>query len=129
MFEHRLGLALGKSLAEVRNLPFDEFVSWKLYYKLEPWGWHDDEYRTAALLTQMWNTRVTKQSQAKKVKDYIRDMPDLLIRGYQELEREMALKEKMNTASKEDRKRMIAKSLGMSVGKAVKVDNGSGNIE
>ena len=123
MFEHRLGLALGKSIAEIRNLPFDEFVSWKLYYQLEPWGWHDDEYRTAALLTQMWNTRVSKQSQAKKVKDYIRNMPDLLIRGYQELERELALQEKMSTASTEDRKRMIAKSLGMSTGKEVKVDN------
>ena len=122
MFEHRLGLALGKSIAEVRALPFDEFMSWKMFYRIEPWGWHDNEYRTAAMLAQMWNTRISKRSQAKKIKDFMRDMPDLLIRGYQELERESALREKMATASKEERKRMIAKSLGMSVGKEVKVD-------
>ena len=105
-------MALGKTIAEVRNLPYDEFASWKLYYRLEPWGFHDKEYRTAALLTQMWNTRVTKQSQAKKLRDYIRDMPDLLVQGYMEIERELGLQEKMKTASKEEKKLMIMRSLG-----------------
>ena len=129
MFEHRLGLALGKSIGEVRSLPYDEFVAWKLFYRLEPWGWHDREYRTAVLLTQLWNTHVSKQSQAKKVDDFYRDMLELIMKAYQEHERELALKEKITKVSPAEKKAMIAKSFGMTAGKEVKIDNSSGHLK
>ena len=124
-----MGLALGKSIGEIRSLPYDEFVSWKLFYQLEPWGWHDREYRTASLLAQLWNVHATKQSQAKKMSVYIRDMGDLIIKAYQEYERELALKEKMTKLSPASRKAVIAKAFGMTAGKEVKIDNSSGNLK
>lgn len=39
LFEHRLGLALHKSRAEIRALPNLEFIQWKIFYALEPFGW------------------------------------------------------------------------------------------
>ena len=113
MFEHRLGLALGKSIGEVRAMPVDEYRSWKRYYAYEPWGWHDLEYRTSIILAQLWNTHATKKSQAKKVSDYIRNMEQLVEREYLERQRVEMLKEKMQTASKEEKKRMIMQSFGV----------------
>jgi hypothetical protein len=124
MFEHRLGLALGKSISEIRALPYDEFVSWKLFYQLEPWGWHDQEYRTAALLTQMWNVRVSKKSQAKQMDTYYRDMLKNVISNLEQHNKELELAERMRTASAFERKILIASSLGI---KDVKIDHSSGD--
>lgn len=32
-------MALQKSLAEIRALPYPEFLKWRLMYLLEPFGW------------------------------------------------------------------------------------------
>ena len=80
MFEHRLGLALSLSLQEVRTLPYPEYRSWQLFYKLEPWGWHDEEYRTAVLLTMMHNVNATKKSEIHKVPDYMRDLAKAMLK-------------------------------------------------
>jgi hypothetical protein len=127
MFEHRLGLALGKSIGEVRSLPYDEFVSWKLFYQLEPWGWHDREYRTAVMLTQGYNSKLSKKGTAKKISDFIRDMPDLIIQHYESIEKEQKMREKLTKASRGEKKLMIARALGVTVGKEVKIDHSSGD--
>lgn len=113
MFEHRLGLALGKSVGEIRALPYEEFQSWKHFYSYEPWGWHDVEYRTGLIAALLWNTHTGKKSQAKKISDYVRDMPKLIEQEYLERKRTEELAEKMRTASKEEKKRMIMQSLGV----------------
>ena len=112
MFEHRLGLALGKSKAEIRSLPCDEFDDWKLFYMVEPWGWHDREFRVAEILTMLWNTNINKRSQAKKLTTYIRDMYGLIKQAASTKQREAQMGEKFRTASMKDKKRMIAASLG-----------------
>jgi len=55
MFEYRLGLALSRSRAEVRALPYPEYKDWKLMYAIEPWGWENQEYQTAALRSMLYN--------------------------------------------------------------------------
>lgn len=78
MFELRLGLALGKSLAEVRAMPYPEYREWQLFSRIEPFGWHDREYRTAAVLSMLHNAAVEKKDQ-KPVEYFIRNMPESLL--------------------------------------------------
>jgi hypothetical protein len=106
-------------LGEVRALPVDEFESWRTFYKIEPWGWHDREYRTAVLLAMLRNTHVEKNSR-KSIDDYIRDMPKAIEKAYFEYERELELREKFRTASREEKAKMIASSFGV---KDVKIGN------
>jgi len=74
MFEHRLGLALGMSIGRLRaTMSESEYRSWKTYYKLEPWGFPDREYRTAAVMMLLNNTNITKRQDAKSISDFIRD--------------------------------------------------------
>ena len=73
MFEHRLGLALGKSIGEVRALPYPEYRSWELFHLVEPFGFENDEYRSAAILSMLYNINRTK-GKAKDPKDFMRDM-------------------------------------------------------
>lgn len=73
MFEHRLGLVLGKSVGEVRALPYPEYRSWQIFYLLEPWGFENDEIRAASLLAQIHNVNVSKRSDLQKPAAYMRD--------------------------------------------------------
>lgn len=72
MFEHRLGLALNKSIGEIRSLPYPEYRSWELFSILEPFGWENDEYRAASLLALIYNVNKGK-GKAKTPKDFMRD--------------------------------------------------------
>lgn len=51
-----------------------------MFYLLEPWGWANDEYHTAALLAQNYNANRGKR-RAKKVTDFMRDMLKAAISG------------------------------------------------
>lgn len=73
MFEHRLGLALGKTLGEIRALPAPEYRSWQIFNLVEPWGFEDREYRTAIILTMLHNINAPKGKQ-KKADAYMRNM-------------------------------------------------------
>ena len=79
MLEHRLGLELGKSLAEIRAMPYPEFRRWQLYDLIEPIGWPDNEYRTAAILTMLYNANRGK-GHAKNVKDFMRNNLDDILK-------------------------------------------------
>lgn len=83
MFEHRLGLALGKSIGEVRALPYPEFRAWQVFYALEPWGWHNDEFHAANLLAMLYNINRGK-GKAKDAKDFIRNMETALMDALKE---------------------------------------------
>lgn len=93
MFDLRLGLVLGKSLGEVRMLPYTEIVLWRTFYLLEPWGFHDQEYRTAALLAQIHNANISKKRQAKSATFFMRNMSKKMLEAIQKekqrIERQM----------------------------------------
>jgi len=73
MFDLRLGLALGKSLNEIRSLPNPELALWRAYYLLEPWGWPNEEFQVARILTMLWNRSVDRSKQ-KSPTFWIRNM-------------------------------------------------------
>ena len=114
-------MALGKTINEVRSLSYVEYCSWKHYYALEPWGFHDAEYRTAAQLTMLYNIN-SKRANQKDVKDFIRDMPEAIGQAYQQFIKEQELSEKFKTATREEKARMIARTFGG------KIDNRRNNL-
>lgn len=63
------------------------------------------------------NVNVNKRSNQKDVKDFIRNMPKLLEKAYMEVEYEQSMREKFKSASKAERARMIAASLGSGGGR------------
>lgn len=119
-------MALGKTIAEVHSLSAEEFSAWQTYYLLEPWGWHDREYRTAALMAMLVNVNVAKRRDQKQPKDFMRDMEKEIGKAYMQIEREIETSERYQTASKEERIRLIAQSMGASI-KDGKLGNGSDN--
>lgn len=86
MFDMRLGLALGRSVGEIRKLPYPEYKRWWLFYKLEPWGWYNEEVNVARLLSMQHNTNVTKPKDAKAPNFFVRDMQKLLLDSVKEEE-------------------------------------------
>jgi hypothetical protein len=116
---------LGKTLTEINGLPAEEYESWKLYYQIEPFGWHDNEYRMGAILAMLNNVNASKKKDAKKESDYMRDMPKLIMRAYQNMSAEDKRRERLLKASIEERRQLIAQAFGTIV-KEVKIGN-SGN--
>lgn len=103
-------------------MPAPEFESWKFYYMIEPWGWHDMECRTGAILAMLNNVNVGKKKDLKKESYYMRDMTKLIMKAYENVEGEELLHEKLLEVNIDERKKMIARAFG----KDVKIDN-SGN--
>lgn len=75
-----MGLALGKTIHEIKAIPYPEFKSWQFYYLLEPFGFEDREYRTASILSKLHNTNVSKKKDLKKPGYFIRDMPKEILK-------------------------------------------------
>lgn len=94
-------------------MPYEEFEAWQHYYLLEPWGWHDREYRTGATLAMMANVNASKKSQTKNATDFMRDMPSLIAKAIAEQKRQERAKDIFKTASAAERKRMIVNALGV----------------
>jgi len=99
-------------LSEIRSLPGEEFESWQLFYMIEPWGWHDNEYRTGAVLAMLNNVNISKKKDIKKEVDYMRDMPDLIMKAYRNMGTKDKMREKLLKASINERRQMIAKAFG-----------------
>lgn len=106
MFDHRLGLALGKTLTEVRALPYPEYRAWQLYYLLEPWGWHNEEFHFAALLAMLYNANRGKKGKTREVKDFVRDMEKAVLQ-------ELAEKPDVAELPREELIKMIKKDFGI----------------
>jgi len=113
-------------LSEIRSLPGEEFEAWQLFYMIEPWGWHDNEYRTGATLAMLNNVNAAKKKDIKKEADYMRDMPKLITKAYRNMGTKDKMREKLLKASIEERKRMIAKAFG-TMAKEVRIGNSSNN--
>lgn len=90
MLEHRLGLALGKSLAEIRAMPYSEFRRWQMYDLVEPIGWPDAEYRTAVVLAMLYNANRGK-GRAKDVKDFMRNNLEGILKELRTLQKQEEL--------------------------------------
>lgn len=78
-----MGLALHKSLGEIRALPYPEFSAWQIFYMLEPWGWENNEYLTAALMALLYNMN-RGEGKARKVSEFMRDMETEVLNELQE---------------------------------------------
>lgn len=62
-------------------MPYAEYRAWQIYYLIEPFGFHNDEYRTAIMLTMQYNANRGK-GKAKQVKDFYRDMPAEIMKQF-----------------------------------------------
>lgn len=60
-------------------MPYPEFRNWQIFYALEPWGWHNEEYHAANLLAMLYNINRGK-GKAKEPKSFIRDMIAALLK-------------------------------------------------
>ena len=78
------------TLQQVRALPYPLFRKWKLFFLVEPWGFPDQEYRTAVLMNHLYNLQV-KPSKQKKVSDWVRDMFKLLLERITQVKRQQEL--------------------------------------
>ena len=92
MFEHRLGLALGKTIGEIRAIPAKEFLQWQLFSIAEPFGWHDEEYRTGVILAMLYNANRGK-GKAKNAEDFMRDIAKGISDASDQAETEKAIDE------------------------------------
>lgn len=106
-------------------MPAKEFNEWQLFYALEPFGFEDREYRTAALLTMLQNVNVDKKSKQKKIDDYIRDMPKEIIKEMGRIRQEEKEQQAFENMTLEERKRFIASRFGAIVKKDVQIGNSS----
>lgn len=50
LFACRLAMALGKSLTEINSMPSSEFIQWRAFYQLEPFGCPVEDQRVNAQL-------------------------------------------------------------------------------
>jgi hypothetical protein len=78
MFEMRLGLALGKSRSEIRELPAPEYHDWQLFYMIEPWGWVNTEQQVSRILAMLLNLKV-KKNDRKQPSYFIRNVANDII--------------------------------------------------
>ena len=62
------------SIGQVRSLSAAEYRGWQLFNVIEPWGFPDQEYRTAALLAKLHNVNAGKRK-GKKLEFFMRDLP------------------------------------------------------
>lgn len=60
-------------------MPYPEFRAWQIFYALEPWGWHNEEYHAANLLAMLYNINRGK-GKVKEPRHFIRDMVTALLK-------------------------------------------------
>jgi len=107
MFEHTLGLALGKTIGEIRSMPAVEFMRWQLYYQVEPFGWQSDEYRTAVILAMLYNINRGKRQRAKYAEDFMRDYQNEIVKvADQEAEQD-----KLDAMNEDERKAYVVQQI------------------
>jgi len=103
-----------------------EFKQWQAFYNLEPWGWHDREYRKAEVLAKIHNVNVSKRVHLKQPSDFIVDRLDALTKAYQEQRTQLEMRKRLLEANIEERKQMIGQAWGV-MAKKVTLDDSSNN--
>jgi hypothetical protein len=102
----RLGLALHKSRAEIRELPAPEYREWELFYMIEPWGWQNTEYLASAIMTTLLNLQVKKKDQ-KKPTHFIRDMAGGILKQLEAQRVQRKEQEKIASMTIEERREYL----------------------
>lgn len=92
-------------------MPAPEFRRWQLFYILEPWGWHNEEYQTAAMRSMIYNVNAERKHQ-KGVETFTRDMLKLIEAEMTQEERNHQARIKFEKMDIEERKQVIAKIFG-----------------
>jgi len=88
VFRFRLARELNKSLAEIDEMPFNEFWEWYEYSKKEPFSVDRNEFMIAQLTALIMNVEIRK-SKSKKFKEAI----DFLISIDEDTKKEIKQKE------------------------------------
>jgi len=98
----------------------EEYRSWQSYYKLEPFGYQNDEYRWSFAMMMINNSHISKRRDAKRASHFFRDSASEVKGQISNAEK----REQFLNASEEEKSSMIAASFS-GMGIKVKVDNGN----
>ena len=116
MFDHRLGSLLGKSIGEIHELSYPEYKDWKLFYSVEPWGWHINEYRLARLLAMLFNIYKPADVAALQPSDFVSDISKVI----EDHEAEQEMIKEYEGMSKEDKRAYVIGQLKLMFGGLIK---------
>lgn len=68
----RLALRLGKTVQQlVSELSVDEFMEWIAFYRLEPWGFDIDNWRSANVASTVANANRPPRQPAYKLEQFL----------------------------------------------------------
>ena len=73
LFDYRLAMALGKTVEEIGQMQYGEYIGWLAYETLEPFGYSVEERRYANQMQLTQNLGVSKKSERKTAKTYFYD--------------------------------------------------------
>lgn len=69
---HRLALALGRTVSELRaTLTFNELRAWEEYYRLEPWGATRDNMHAGMIAAAIVNPTRKRGTRALSFSDFM----------------------------------------------------------
>jgi len=83
-FRFRLARELNKSLAEIDEMPYNEFIQWLEYSKIEPFGVERNEMMIAQLSALIFNLELRKSKSKER-----REALDFLISIDEETKKEI----------------------------------------
>jgi hypothetical protein len=102
MFDARLGLALGKSIEEIRSMPYPSYRTFELMYMIEPWGWHNTEYLVSEILAMLLNLKVKKKDQ-KQPSHFIRDIIGSIFKQFEKRKMQRKQQDMLDAMTPEER--------------------------
>lgn len=72
MFSHRLAMALGMTVGDMKSrMGASEFMAWMAYDRLEPIGPQRDDWRIGQLSAMFYNANRAKGASPKQVSDFM----------------------------------------------------------
>ena len=86
-------------------MPYPEYRSWEMFYIIEPFGFHNQEYLNASNLAMLYNINKGK-GKTKETKDFMRDIPKAILSELKE-------KKPMPELTREELIKIIKKDFGI----------------
>jgi len=71
LFEHRLAALLGRSLAELDDLPTRELARWAQYWNEEPWGAVRDNMHAAIIIMELLKPHLPEGAPTMKIDQFM----------------------------------------------------------
>jgi len=96
---------LGKDLSEIRSMPYPEWRSWFIYSLVEPFDWHEDEYRTATIVTAIHNSNEPKRAKKKDPIDFMRDLSKHILNRFAKIKAEDEMEDEYEQMSPEQKRK------------------------